>query len=200
MTPRWIAFAIVLLSEALVLGGLVVSIVRPERRVWPAPRGARSWQFWWSWGFLGVAVAGSLVLAWFDRGTFVFDHWVWKVAGVGIVAAAEFFNERAVRAVGRPASRGLGGPLVTRGPYGRTRNPQYLAQSAMVVGLVLVADSTLLAIAAVPGIVSLLLTPFAEEKWLEEHHGEAYRRYRERVPRFLGRRGGGGPESRSEEQ
>ncbi|MDX1660183.1 MAG: isoprenylcysteine carboxylmethyltransferase family protein, partial [Gemmatimonadota bacterium] len=114
------------------------------------------------------------------------------VAGIAILALAEVFNEWAVRTVGRTASRGLGGELVREGPYAFTRNPQYLAQSAMVVGLVVLADSTLLALLALPGIASLLLTPLAEESWLEERHGEAYRRYRERVPRFLGRRAGSG--------
>lgn len=186
MTARWIAFLVVLAAEALLIAGLIVSIAKPERRIWPPP-GARSWRFGWSWGLLGIAVAAGLVLAWLDRGTFVLDHWGWRVAGVAILALAEVFNEWAVRTVGRAASRGLGGPLAARGPYALSRNPQYLAQSAMVVGLVVLADSTLLAVAAVPGIASLLLTPFAEESWLEERHGEAYRRYRERVPRFLGR-------------
>lgn len=178
-----------LAAEALLLAGLAVSILRPERRVWPPP-GARSWRFWWSWGLLGIATAAGLALAWLDRGTFVFDGAGWRVAGVAILLAAEAFNEWAVRTVGRTASRGLGGDLVTHGPYGLSRNPQYLAQSAMVVGLVVLADSTLLAIAAVPGIAALLATPFAEEPWLEERIGAPYRRYRERVPRFVGRRRG----------
>lgn len=187
MTPRWIAFAAVLIAEALLLAGLGASIARPERRVWPPP-GVRSWGFWWSWGLLGVATVAGLALAWLDRGSFVLDAPVWRVVGIAILIAAEAFNEWAVRTVGRTASRGLGGALVTSGPYARTRNPQYLAQSAMVVGLVVLADSTLLAIAAVPGIAALLVTPLAEEPWLETRAGEPYRRYRERVPRFLGRR------------
>lgn len=190
MTPGWIAFLVVLAAEVLLIAGLVVSIAKPERRIWPAP-GARSWQFWWSWGLLGIALVAGLVLAWFDRGSFVLDHWGWRVVGVAILALAEVFNEWAVRTVGRTASRGLGGALVREGPYALSRNPQYLAQSAMVVGLVVLADSTLLAIAAVPGIASLLLTPLAEESWLEEQHGESYRRYRQSVPRFLGRRSRG---------
>lgn len=189
MTVRWVAFWIALVAEILTIAGLLVSIGRSRLRTWPPP-GARSWQFWWSWGLLGVAVAAGLVVAWVDRGSFVLDHWGWRAVGIAILGLAEVFNEWAVRTVGRTASRGLGGELVREGPYAFTRNPQYLAQSAMVVGLVVLADSTLLALLAVPGIASLLLTPFAEESWLDERHGESYRRYRRRVPRFLGRRSG----------
>ncbi len=35
------------------------------------------------------------------------------------------------------------------------------------------------------GLVILIMAPFAEEPWLEETYGEAYRRYRARTPRFL---------------
>ena len=183
-------------AEGLLLASLAISALRPAWRTWPPP-GPRSWQLAWSWGILGVVAVAGLVLAIVDYGSFVLDHWGWKVAAVALLVAAEAFNEWSVRTVGRHASRGLGGALVTAGPYGLSRNPQYLAQSAMVVAIVLIADSTLLAAAAPLGIAALLLTPFAEEKWLEERHGEAYRNYRGIVPRFLGRQGrrdpSGGP-------
>jgi protein-S-isoprenylcysteine O-methyltransferase Ste14 len=36
------------------------------------------------------------------------------------------------------------------------------------------------------GAVWFVLAPWAEEPWLNKQYGEAYRRYRERCPRFLG--------------
>lgn len=185
MSAPTYAFAVVVSAEVLLIASLAVSIVHPERRIWPP--GKRDWRFWLSWGVLSVAMVGSLVLAWLDRGTFVLDHWAWKLAGVALFIAAETFNEWSVRSVRRPASWGLEAELAIRGPYRWTRNPQYMAQSAMVVALVLVSNSALTAIAGALGIAALLLAPFAEERWLEETYGESYRRYRERVPRFLGR-------------
>jgi protein-S-isoprenylcysteine O-methyltransferase Ste14 len=35
------------------------------------------------------------------------------------------------------------------------------------------------------GVILNLLAPFTEEPWLEERFGDAYREYRERVPRFI---------------
>lgn len=176
-------------AEALLVASLVVSARWPGWRTWPSPS-ARSWQFAWSWGLLGVAAIAGLALAILDYGSFVLDGWAWKAAGAAVLLAAEAFNERSVRTVGRHASRGLGGELVSAGPYSISRNPQYLAQSAMVGAIVMIADSTLLAVAAPLGIAALLLTPLAEEGWLEERHGESYREYRRRVPRFIGRRRG----------
>lgn len=49
---------------------------------------------------------------------------------------------------------------------------------AAVIGL----DGTLLATLAA---VWFLVAPIAEEPWLEEHYGEAYRRYRDRVPQWM---------------
>lgn len=186
--PTGIAFAVALAAEALLLGGLVVSIVRPAWRVWPP--GEPGWRFWWSWGLLAVVVVASLAVAWLDRGTFVLDHPAWRVAGVVVFVAAETFNEWAVRSVRRRASWGLKAELSVRGPYRRTRNPQTLAQSAMIVGLVLVVDSALLVVVGLIGIACLVLIVVTEESWLEATYGDAYRRYRHRVPRFLGRRRG----------
>ncbi|HUP19522.1 MAG TPA: methyltransferase [Gemmatimonadota bacterium] len=187
MSARWIAFGALVAAEGLLLVSLTISAVRPAWRTWPPP-GPRSWQLAWSWGLLGVAAVAGAVLAIADYGSFVLDHWGWKAAGAALLVAAEVFNEWSVRTVGRHASRGLGGELVTAGPYALSRNPQYLAQSAMVVAIALIADSTLLAFAAPLGIAALLLTPWAEERWLEERHGDAYGQYRGQVPRFLGRR------------
>lgn len=190
MDLRIALFVGVVTTELLLLGGLVLSIVRPARRTWPPP-GARSWQFAWSWGMLGVALVMGLVLGWLDRGTFVFDGLAWKAVATVLFLAAAAFNEWSVRSLGRHASRGLGREdLIARGPYRWSRNPQYLAQSVMVAAIAMFADSVLLAIAAALGIVCLLVTPLAEESWLEERYGEPYRMYRRRVPRFFGRRRG----------
>jgi protein-S-isoprenylcysteine O-methyltransferase Ste14 len=40
-------------------------------------------------------------------------------------------------------------------------------------------------IACLAGILPLLLVPFAEEPWLEERYGPAYKEYKRTVPRFF---------------
>jgi protein-S-isoprenylcysteine O-methyltransferase Ste14 len=76
--------------------------------------------------------------------------------------------------------------LVTDGIYQRTRNPLYvgiiIAQYA--VALIFALDWLLLLI--VPGWVVLHFAVVRrEESYLEGKFGEAYRRYKARVPRYL---------------
>ena len=75
--------------------------------------------------------------------------------------------------------------LVRRGPYGLSRNPQYLGFIIGLIGWALMANSALTLIASIVGIISLVLVPFAEEPWLLARHGAAYEEYKRTVPRFV---------------
>lgn len=77
------------------------------------------------------------------------------------------------------------GQLVTEGPYSISRNPLYVFSCIGMVGVGLTTETftyplVFLAIFGVyyPGIMA------REERRLEELFGEAYRHYRQRVPRF----------------
>jgi protein-S-isoprenylcysteine O-methyltransferase Ste14 len=80
---------------------------------------------------------------------------------------------------------GLEAELVTEGPFALSRNPGYVGDLILLAGYVILTDSQLAAILAALGAVWFLLAPFAEEPWLEEQYGEAYRRYRTQHPRWL---------------
>lgn len=78
--------------------------------------------------------------------------------------------------------------LVTTGPFAWTRNPIILSHALATLGLALVVGSPAAAI-----IVLLLGIPVQfvqrhEERALEARFGDAYRAYREAVPRWLPRR------------
>lgn len=74
------------------------------------------------------------------------------------------------------------------GPYAWCRNPLYLGNATILVGLSFVFDSRWMVGVAVPaallGIWSIVL---AEERMLRETFGARYRDYCDRVPRFLPR-------------
>ena len=81
---------------------------------------------------------------------------------------------------------GLEAELVTEGPFAVSRNPGYVGDLLLMAGYVILTDSRLAGIVAAGAALWFLLAPLAEEPWLEEQYGDAYRCYKERHPRFLG--------------
>jgi protein-S-isoprenylcysteine O-methyltransferase Ste14 len=185
---RLAAFAIVLAAEAFLLAALVFSIRRPRRRIWPPPA-QRSWQFLSVWLATALAFLGSVALAFLDHGTFLFDHLAWRWIGGALIVIGTALADWGVRTLTSRTSRGLGGEFRWRGPYRWTRNPQYLGHVAVVLGVMLAFDSTLVIVTGLLGIACLILTPVAEEPWLAERYGEEYQEYLRAVPRFLGHPG-----------
>lgn len=120
------------------------------------------------------------------------DGW-WRWLGLGPIAAGVALYARCARDFAT-AGRGTPNPadpprrLVARGPYRRVRNPMYLAVLAVAWGEALLAASPLLARYALGMLVVLHLLVVAwEEPRLARAFGEAYERYRGRVPRWLPR-------------
>jgi len=87
--------------------------------------------------------------------------------------------------------------LVTGGLYRLSRNPMYLGVLCIVSAWALGFRSrTLAAYAAVLLVAFHLRVVLVEEPWLARTHGEAWRDYASRVPRWLGwRRATASPES-----
>ena len=182
----WI-FAVGLLAEIVLLVSLIVSIARPGSRLWPPPPGSR-WALAWMWDWTVAAAGAGLVLAIVDYGSWILDDPAWILAGSAALALGAGLTDWGIRSLGRETSSGLPGVFSATGPYRWTRNPQYLGDILMTIGVVLVSDSWRAAALAAGGIACLLLAPLAEERWLVERYGEQYERYRTGVPRLLGRR------------
>ncbi len=104
------------------------------------------------------------------------------VVGLGMVVAAN----RIFRSVGtnvRPSEPAL--VLATTGVYTWTRNPMYVGGSIALLGIAIscALDWVLLLL-----VLSLPLVHFGiimrEERYLERKFGDAYRRYKTKVPRY----------------
>jgi len=78
--------------------------------------------------------------------------------------------------------------LVVEGIFAHSRNPLYLGNMIILVGIVLVANSPLLTLVGVPFFAfaygSIVL---AEEDYLRRTFGETYVQYQRKVPRFIPR-------------
>jgi protein-S-isoprenylcysteine O-methyltransferase Ste14 len=87
--------------------------------------------------------------------------------------------------------------LLMRGPYQFTRNPMYLSGMAIWLGWVIFYGSAAVLVGFVVGwgSVILVVVPWEERK-LEARFGEAYLRYKNSVPRWLGRNRADRPQAR----
>ena len=76
--------------------------------------------------------------------------------------------------------------LITHGPYRRWRNPMYLAEVMILLGLAELTHNVWFAILApVFGVAVTVLAIIPEERHLEARFGEAYHAYKERTRRWL---------------
>lgn len=77
------------------------------------------------------------------------------------------------------------GKLITSGLYSISRNPIYLGMTGAAVGLLLALPNavTVTVVCMTPLLLDVRIR--IEEEFLLEHHGEAYRAYCSRTPRWL---------------
>jgi protein-S-isoprenylcysteine O-methyltransferase Ste14 len=83
------------------------------------------------------------------------------------------------------AAAPLGEP-VTRGIYRISRHPIYLSGFVLYAGIGIACASWVLLLCAVLWIVLWQIAVPAEERFLLEKYGNAYREYMERTPRWIG--------------
>jgi len=86
---------------------------------------------------------------------------------------------------GIPQTGGEVGSLKTDGLYRYSRNPQYVADAAMIVGWMLLTAAPLVFLVGAAAILVLLVAPLAEEPWLRKAYGLSYEQYCRQVRRFM---------------
>lgn len=177
-----VLFMVGLAVAALLLGLLLLTMLVPSLRIWPAQGGWQGYVFWPLFRGLNVL---CFMMALADRTVFLgLPVWVRAVAGVVLAASVALFIY-AFRVLGRDNSYGAQDGLVTRGIYRWTRNPQNAMLMVVYGALAVTADSgpTYLLCAAMIAVYFLMV--LLEEPWLAGIYAEAYRRYCQRVPRFF---------------
>jgi protein-S-isoprenylcysteine O-methyltransferase Ste14 len=75
--------------------------------------------------------------------------------------------------------------VVTTGVFGWLRNPMYVGGTAALIGLAILVASDWMVVTTVVVVVVLHFgVVLREERYLETKFGEAYRAYKDRVPRY----------------
>ena len=119
----------------------------------------------------------------------LFDSFPAKVAGVLLISSGlivfilAFFNFGDSWRVG--VDYETPGALVTRGIFSLTRNPIYVLIDSWFIGTLLINGTLIFLVLAVLAIAAQHWQILREEEFLKQRYGEAYERYRNRVPRYL---------------
>ena|SRR3989338_4717222 len=117
----------------------------------------------------------------------------WPMSAFGgtlLIAAGVLLARGAFRAMGLAGTSanpyGSATVLVTQGPFRWTRNPLYLAQTLLYVGMAMVLN-TLWPLVWLPAVLLVMRYGVIEreERYLDTRFGAAYRAYRSTVRRWV---------------
>lgn len=185
------AAAIILLHQLLFQGMFAAKNLVLRRRLGQPIRG-RNREANRAVAFFALFIALSLALAWTES----------DIGAVNLLpdvaATALCFLLLALNlAIGAASLRDLGDSwrvgvieaqrtdLVVDGIYGATRNPYFTAYLVMFAAYTVLLQNALLLVLSCIGFGLVHAMVLKEEAYLESVHGDAYRDYRARVPRYL---------------
>ena len=86
------------------------------------------------------------------------------------------------------AQNAQGGAIVDSGPFAISRNPVFLGQALLFIGLFIVLPSLIQAALTLALLFAIALQVRIEERVLAAAYGQPYRDYASRVRRWLGTR------------
>lgn len=185
MDIGWIAplFYANVFANGVLLLGTIWSIALPERRAYPMrAKGASYYSMWLLFDFI---ILSNLALVVLDWNTGPLSAELRFLIGGPILVLGAAFLIWGITTLGITNTSGVRDGFVARGPYAISRNPQYVGDFFLFAGIVIVANSEVVLITHVLTSLVLLLSPLAEEPWLEGEYGDEYMTYRRSVPRFL---------------
>lgn len=168
----------------ILLSGTVWSVAFPKKRIWPPPK-KESWQHRLVWTCFCLVFLSNALLFVFDWNSWILFDPTRFIIGTPLIIIGTLLLLWGINTLGVQNTSGLRDGLVQEGPHRFTRNPQYLGDMLLFIGLSLIANSLLLWITHGLLILVFLITPLAEEIWLEDQYGEAYQDYKQRTARFL---------------
>ncbi len=170
-------------AHGVLLLGTAWCIAVPTRRIYPMTK--KTFVYYVMWALFWFVYAATLALVALDWNSGPWSSPLRWLVGVPVAASGAAFVTWGIATLGVTNTSGVRDGLVARGPYHFSRNPQYVGDIALFLGTAIVANSELVWVTQLLSAWIFVLAPLAEEPWLEEQYGDAYRRYCGQVPRFL---------------
>jgi len=176
-------FWINVVCHMLFLVGLVWCIVFPAKRIYPMnTKGALYYIMWLMFVFVFLSNFALVILDW---NTGPWTSPLRLILGGPLAILGGGLLLWGIGTLGVRNTSALPDGFVPRGPYAFTRNPQYVGDIALFIGVSIIANSEMALITHLLTSLVFVIGPLAEEPWLETQYGDSYRAYKERVPRFL---------------
>lgn len=172
------------LANSLFIFGLIWSIYRPEQRVWP-PEHSTALHRFLVWALTCIGFGSAIFIGFAEWGVLDTPAILRWGLGLLLIILGNAVVWAGVFHLGFAATSGAEGSLRTTGLYRYSRNPQYLADIAILAGIGILSASIMSWPVIITGIAALALAPFAEEPWLLGKYGNAYAGYLKVAPRFL---------------
>ncbi|MFW9897101.1 MAG: methyltransferase family protein [Candidatus Thorarchaeota archaeon] len=181
-----LVFSISLIGNIIITLELIYIILKSKRkiRVFP-PQNKHSLQFWIYWILVTISYGNIFLLCILDWDSFIFQLWLRLPFGVFLIIIGLIIMLWGAWSLNISSSMGLQKTLIVRGLYKYSRNPQYIGNILLLIGIIIVSNSALTLVVGILGIFWTILLPFAEEPWLREQFGEKYKEYCKKVRRFL---------------
>jgi protein-S-isoprenylcysteine O-methyltransferase Ste14 len=171
-------------AATYMLGMLLWSIARPERRTWPPQKATTALKLR-VWVITITIFAAAFLLGVMDWNRFGWPAYSRWAIGVPLILIGNVAVWWGVNKIGYAATSGEASGLKTDGLYRWSRNPQYVADIVILIGWAVLAASLWALPVLTLGFGVLAIAPYAEEPWLEERYGQAYSDYRLVVRRYL---------------
>ena len=142
-TLTTIIFLTNIIVISILLATVVWSVVRPDRRIWPPP-GRGSWQYALTWIGWSAAMALNACLLFLDWNSWIFAGDVRFLLGIPLALLGGVLALWGIVTIGWTNSTGVKDGFSPSGPYRFTRNPQYVGDTVLFLGLSIIANSQLL--------------------------------------------------------
>jgi len=174
MAALWSAFGV-----GAALGWVAIlwwSDRHPARRLWPPLHGTPGTAVW-AWGLTIAIYLGTLQAGFAAPNALDLPGWLRWGVGLTLSIGGGIPHTWGTLALGVKPTSGWPAPLVTHGPYGWHRHPQYLGQAIMLLGLAIVGGTLWAVWPALAGAAALIYAARVEDRHLAARYPEhtAYR-------------------------
>jgi protein-S-isoprenylcysteine O-methyltransferase Ste14 len=137
------------------------------------------------WGLFYIGVIIDIYLIFTDWNTWTIPFEIRFYIGIPLIFIGSAFLIWSIYILGIKNTTGLKDGFIVKMPYDITRNPQYLSDIILLIGLILFVNSLIVSVVFLLTIILFFIMPIPEEIWLEEQYGKEYLDYKYKTSRFL---------------